>query len=175
MFVVHYFVAIISLPLQWRHNGLDDVSNYQPHHCLLSRLFGRRSKKTSKLRVTGLCAGNSPGTVNSPHKWPATREMFPFGDVIMARGFMWFIYPYYSRLCQGHGRNRNKTMKCEKARTMCMYFAKYCICKGLFSRGWDQWDPLRGPWILINWPLDLWLKFLYVKLWYWSSFWWLIS
>ena len=46
--------------LQWRHNGLDGVSNHQPHHCLLSRLFGRRSKKTSKLRVTGLCAGNSP-------------------------------------------------------------------------------------------------------------------
>ena len=23
------------------------------------------------------------GPVNSPHKWPVTREMFPFGDVIM--------------------------------------------------------------------------------------------
>ena len=43
-------------PLQWR----DGVSNYQPHDCLLDRLFRRRSKKTSKLRVTGLCAGNSP-------------------------------------------------------------------------------------------------------------------
>ena len=41
--------------LQWRHNGLDGVSNHQPHHCLLSRLFGHRSKKKSKLRVTGLC------------------------------------------------------------------------------------------------------------------------
>ena len=46
-------------------------------------LFGRRSKKTSKLRVTGLCVGNSPGPVNSPHKWPVTRKMFPFDDVIM--------------------------------------------------------------------------------------------
>ena len=26
------------------------------------------------LRVTGLCAGNSPWPVNSPHKWPVTRE-----------------------------------------------------------------------------------------------------
>ena len=52
--------------LQWRHNGLDGVSNHQPHHCLLSRLFGRRSKKTSKLRVTGLCVGNSPGTGEFP-------------------------------------------------------------------------------------------------------------
>ena len=49
----------------------------------ITRSFGRRSKKTSKLRVTGLCAGNSPGPVNSPHKWPVTRKMFPFDDVIM--------------------------------------------------------------------------------------------
>ena len=34
----------------------------QPYHCLLKRLFTRGSKKTSKLRVTGLCAGNSPVT-----------------------------------------------------------------------------------------------------------------
>ena len=48
--------------LQWRHNGRDDVSNHQPRYCLLNRLFRRKSKKTSKLRVTGLCAGNSPVT-----------------------------------------------------------------------------------------------------------------
>ena len=46
--------------LQWRHNGRAGVSNHQPHHCLFNRLFRRRSKKTSKLRVTGLCAGSSP-------------------------------------------------------------------------------------------------------------------
>ena len=51
-----------SLSLRWRHNGLDSVSNHQPPGCLLNRLFRRKSKKTSKLRVTGLCAGNSPGT-----------------------------------------------------------------------------------------------------------------
>ena len=69
--------------LQWHHNDHDSVSNHQPHGCLLNRLFGRRSKKTSKLRVTGLCAGNSSGPVNSPHKGPVTRNMFPFVDVIM--------------------------------------------------------------------------------------------
>ena len=69
--------------LQWRHNDHDGVSNHQPHGCLLNSLFWRRSKKTSKLRVTGLCAGNSPGPVNSPHKGPLTRLMFPFDDVIM--------------------------------------------------------------------------------------------
>ena len=68
---------------RWCHNGPHVVSNHQPHDCLLNRLFRRRSKKTSKLRVTGLCAGNSPGPVKSPHKWPVTRKMFPFHDVIM--------------------------------------------------------------------------------------------
>ena len=70
-------------PLRWHHNDHDGVSNHQPHHCLLNRLFGHRSKKTSKPRVTGFCAGNSP--VNSSHKWPVTRKMFPFDDVIMLR------------------------------------------------------------------------------------------
>ena len=45
--------------LQWRQNGRDSVSDPQPHDCLLTRLFRRRSKKTPKPRVTGLCAGNS--------------------------------------------------------------------------------------------------------------------
>ena len=49
-----------ELSLHWRHNGRDCVSNHQPYDCLLNRLFRRRSKKTSKLRVTGLCEGNSP-------------------------------------------------------------------------------------------------------------------
>ena len=52
--------------LRWRHNGRDSVSNLQPHDCLLNRLFRRRSTKTSKLRVTGLCAGNSPATGEFP-------------------------------------------------------------------------------------------------------------
>ena len=69
--------------LQWRHNDHDGVSNHKPYGCLLNCLFRRRSKKTSKLRLTGSCAGNSPGPVNSPHKGPVTRKMFPFDDVIM--------------------------------------------------------------------------------------------
>ena len=74
---------VLQVALRWLHNGRDSVSNYQPYHCLLNRLFRRRSKKTSKLRVTGLCAGNSPGPLNSPHKGPVTLKMFPFHDVIM--------------------------------------------------------------------------------------------
>ena len=51
--------------LHWRHNGRDSVSNHQPHDCLLNRLFRRRSKKTSKLRVTGLCGGEFPAQMAS--------------------------------------------------------------------------------------------------------------
>ena len=72
-------------PLRWRDNGRDGVSNDQPHDCLRNSLFGRRSKKTSKFRLTGFCAGIHWGPVNSPHKWPVTRKMFPFDDVIMPR------------------------------------------------------------------------------------------
>ena len=84
-----YARFLCDFSLHWHHNDHDGVSNYQPHGCLLNRSFGRRSKKTSKLRVTGLRAGNSPGPVNSPHKGPVTRKMFPFDDVIM---FCWFPF-----------------------------------------------------------------------------------
>ena len=61
---VKYFVFCLYI---WsRHNENDGVWNHQPHDCLLNRLFRRRSKKTSKLRVTGLCAGNSPVTDEFP-------------------------------------------------------------------------------------------------------------
>ena len=72
-----------DFPSRWRYNGHGSVSNHQPHHCLLSRLFGCRSKKTSKLRVTSFVRGIHRRPVNSPHIWPATRKMFPFDDVFM--------------------------------------------------------------------------------------------
>ena len=62
------------ISLRWRHHRRDSVSSHQPHDCLLNRLFRRRSKKTSKLRVTGLLRGIHRGPVNSPQKWPVTRQ-----------------------------------------------------------------------------------------------------
>ena len=60
--IIIYPYHFCSEALQWCHNGCNGFSNHQPHHCLLNRLFGRRSKKTSKPCVTGLCVGNSPVT-----------------------------------------------------------------------------------------------------------------
>ena len=60
--------------LHWRHNGRDGVSNHQPYHYLLYRIFRRRSKKTSKFRVTGLCAVNSPVTGEFPAQMVSNAE-----------------------------------------------------------------------------------------------------
>ena len=67
-------VEALKISLRWRHNGPVSVSNHQPHDCLLNRLFRRRSKKTSKLRVTGLCTGNSPGTGEFPAQMASYAE-----------------------------------------------------------------------------------------------------
>ena len=64
--ILFHISTHVTLSLQWRHNGCDGVSNHQPHNCLPNSLFRRRSKKTSKLRVTDLCAGNSPVTGEFP-------------------------------------------------------------------------------------------------------------
>ena len=66
--------------LQWRHNGHNGASNHtnhQPHHYLLNRLLKYRSKKTSKLRVTGLCAGNSTVTGEFPTHRASNTEYIP--------------------------------------------------------------------------------------------------
>ena len=64
----------LDLTLQWRHNERDGVSNHQLHDCLFKRLFRRRSKKTSKLRVTGLCEGNSSVTGDFPAQRASNAE-----------------------------------------------------------------------------------------------------
>ena len=38
------------------------------------------------------------GAVNSPHKWPVTRKMFPFDDVIMEM-VLWWSYKHISLRC----------------------------------------------------------------------------
>ena len=60
--------------LQWRHDGCHGVSNHRGLDCLLNRLFSRRSKETSKLRVTGLCEGNSPMTGEVPAQRASNAE-----------------------------------------------------------------------------------------------------
>ena len=72
-----WFEGNIKHPLKTLHlchNGRDGVSNHQRLYCLFNRLFRRRSKKTSKLRVTGLCAGNSLVTGEFPTQSASNAE-----------------------------------------------------------------------------------------------------
>ena len=74
MYVFYSRVVVSWYQLQWRHNGRFIASNHQPHDFLLNRLFRHRSKKTSKLRVTGLCVGNSSGTGEFPAQMASNAE-----------------------------------------------------------------------------------------------------
>ena len=65
-----YYIIFITMTSFDR----DGVSNHQPHDCLLNRLFRRISKKTSKLRVTGLCEWNSPVTGEFPAQRASNAE-----------------------------------------------------------------------------------------------------
>ena len=56
-FIQLFWLSVISVSLHWHHNENDGVPNHRRFDCMLSRLFRRRSKKTSKFRVTGLCEG----------------------------------------------------------------------------------------------------------------------
>ena len=100
--------------LRWRHNDHAGVSNHQPHGCLLNRLFRRKSKKTSKLRVTGLCARNSPGTGEFPAQMASYAENVSiwwrhhvshgfnvftlavwFRDITEIRSISWLVMPWF--------------------------------------------------------------------------------
>ena len=60
--------------LQWHNNERDGVSNRRRLYCLFNRLFWRRSKKMSKLSVTGLCEGNSLVTGEFPAQRASNAE-----------------------------------------------------------------------------------------------------
>ena len=98
--------------LQWRHNERDSVSNHQPHDCLLSRLFRRRSKKTSKLRVTGFCAGNSPGTGEFSAQMASNAESV---------SIWWRQHAYTNEYTEGNVPRENTQAFFEISQLSCQY------------------------------------------------------
>ena len=103
----HHFI-----PLQWRHNECDGVSNHRRLDRLLNRLFRHRSKKTSKLRVSGLCEGNPPVAGGFPSQRAGNAE-----DVSIwwhHHAFEW-LFPMYTGSTLGHqlsSRCSDKTWRC---------------------------------------------------------------
>ena len=70
------------------------------------------------------------GPVNSPHKRPVTRKMFPFDDVIMGKG-IWLLTQFHQRsltdrsvfVSQGHF-----TLVIYSWRATCSYSWNSCLC-----------------------------------------------
>ena len=73
-YAAFFSLFLLHFSLQWRHNERYGVSNHWCLDGLLNLLFRRSSKKTPKLRVTGLCEGNSPVTDEFPSQRACNAE-----------------------------------------------------------------------------------------------------
>ena len=69
--------------LHWRHHGHNSVSNHQPHDFYSTVYSDTDQRKYQSSASLAFVRGIHRRPVNSPHKWPVTRKMFPFDDVIM--------------------------------------------------------------------------------------------
>ena len=138
--------------LRRRHNDRDSVSNHQPHDCLLNRLFRRRSKKTSKLRVTGLCAVNSPGTGEFPAQMASNAENVSIWWRHHVTGVVRHLYDVTAMTFA----SCNSSLICAVANRMSqdncslrMFHASNCMtfsrCLVLLQRplGWSVWESIQ--------------------------------
>ena len=80
------------------------------------------------------------GPVNSPHKGPVMREMFPFDDVIMITDIFcrfWFmLYHAYIRCSHWHGELR--PTKASDAELWCFFYLR--LNKRLSKISWGWWS-----------------------------------
>ena len=133
-------------------------------------LFRRRWKKTSKLRVTGLCAANSLVTGEFPAQKDSNAEIFSFDDVIHAVCCVFFcfvvgeFYPYPSGSLHWHFDNHtiapnDQFHKSQNAPVPCTMLhseqgcAHFCSESSIVGYGtgafWDMWIrsiPASKPW-----------------------------
>ena len=65
---------VFSFDRHYGDNERDGVLNHRRLDCLINCSFRRRSKKTSKLRVTGLCKENPPVTGGFPSQRASNAE-----------------------------------------------------------------------------------------------------
>ena len=68
-------LTIVYIALQWSHNERHGISNHRCLECLLTRLFRRTSKKTSKLHWA--LWGNPPVTGGFPSQRASNAENVP--------------------------------------------------------------------------------------------------
>ena len=134
------------ISLHWRHNDHDGVSNHQPHGCLLNRLFRRRSKKTSKLRVTGPLCGEFTGT----GEFPAQRASYTENVSIWWRHHVAEVRGHPpasagSDFCLESAKDCNDNVTTTKRKqniTLCIFHGIYINkLERLYDVIWTWWPP----------------------------------
>ena len=121
--------------------------SHQPHDCLLDRLFRRKSKKTSKLRLTGLCEGNSPVAGELPAQRASNAENVSI--------WWWLIMEIMWRLRIDDAQSSSDFTQ----RTLQIHNHRHII--GEFIPSWEfpcaarkvQWETSLGTKILTGNPL----------------------
>ena len=92
------FCDVATIITVMSYNVRDSVSNLRRLDCLFNRLFSRRSKKSSELRITCLCDGNPPVTGGFPSQRASNAENisiwwchydFNLGDVLRLYVVFW--------------------------------------------------------------------------------------
>ena len=72
---VIFFLSCFNT-LQWRHNGLDSVSNHLPHDFYLIVCSDADQRKHKSSASLAFVRGIHRWPVNPPHIWPVTRTCF---------------------------------------------------------------------------------------------------
>ena len=106
-----------------------------------SIVYSGRSKKTSKLRVTGLCAGNSPVTGEFLAQRASNAKMFPFDDVIMLISSHYVDWP------------RSKTRKLAKYVSFQGAFLKIIKSEDRPILRMEVWNPIQ--FLVVIWGMKL--------------------
>ena len=103
-----YFPQDITMTSQWARRRLKSPASPFVYSAVYSRADQRKHQSSASLAFV---RGIHRGPVNSPHKWPVTRKIFPFDDVIMkqqsnkyichmlwyripCRPHYWYIWPH---------------------------------------------------------------------------------
>ena len=78
-------IAFSQMSLQWCRNERDDISNHHTSFTIVhSTVYsGTDQRKHQNSAPLAFVWGIHRSPVNSPHKGPVTRKIFPFDDVIM--------------------------------------------------------------------------------------------
>ena len=74
-----------AFSLRWRHNGCNSIASQMTSLTIVYSIVysdADQRKRESSASLT-IVWGIHREPINSQHKWPVTRKMFPFDDVIM--------------------------------------------------------------------------------------------